>query len=232
MQTLSEPLTEQELDELDQLLLYRISEDADTEGLDEGVICLSELDGFLTAVVSGPEMIPPSQWIPAVWGDFEPSWERVEDAQRAMQMMLRHMNGISATLMQAPEEFEPMFLEQEIDGERSTIVDEWCEGYARGVRLDVNAWENGGEEVGLMLMPILSFTAASDWAGHKSGPEEIEGLQQAVVRCVREIHAYWLARRDEFGPSSPPVRRQSPRVGRNDPCPCGSGKKYKKCCLQ
>ena len=27
-----------------------------------------------------------------------------------------------------------------------------------------------------------------------------------------------------------PVRRQGPRVGRNDPCPCGSGKKYKKCC--
>ena len=26
------------------------------------------------------------------------------------------------------------------------------------------------------------------------------------------------------------VRRQSPRVGRNDPCPCGSGKKFKKCC--
>ncbi|MDR9437783.1 MAG: SEC-C metal-binding domain-containing protein [Thiohalophilus sp.] len=28
-----------------------------------------------------------------------------------------------------------------------------------------------------------------------------------------------------------PWQRQSPKVGRNDPCPCGSGKKYKKCCL-
>ena len=27
-----------------------------------------------------------------------------------------------------------------------------------------------------------------------------------------------------------PVRRDAPKVGRNDPCPCGSGKKYKKCC--
>ena len=26
------------------------------------------------------------------------------------------------------------------------------------------------------------------------------------------------------------VRRETPKVGRNDPCPCGSGKKYKKCC--
>ena len=26
------------------------------------------------------------------------------------------------------------------------------------------------------------------------------------------------------------VRRESPKIGRNDPCPCGSGKKYKHCC--
>ncbi|MFA4875048.1 MAG: SEC-C metal-binding domain-containing protein, partial [bacterium] len=26
------------------------------------------------------------------------------------------------------------------------------------------------------------------------------------------------------------VRREAPKIGRNDPCPCGSGKKYKKCC--
>ena len=27
-----------------------------------------------------------------------------------------------------------------------------------------------------------------------------------------------------------PKRREEPKVGRNDPCPCGSGKKYKQCC--
>jgi preprotein translocase subunit SecA len=32
------------------------------------------------------------------------------------------------------------------------------------------------------------------------------------------------------GPKRAPLVRQGPRVGRNDPCPCGSGKKYKKCC--
>ena len=30
--------------------------------------------------------------------------------------------------------------------------------------------------------------------------------------------------------SSEPYRREEPKIGRNDPCPCGSGKKYKKCC--
>ena len=29
-----------------------------------------------------------------------------------------------------------------------------------------------------------------------------------------------------------PVRSAAKKVGPNDPCPCGSGKKYKKCCMQ
>ena len=33
-------------------------------------------------------------------------------------------------------------------------------------------------------------------------------------------------------PKQQPVRKTEPKVGRNDPCPCGSGKKYKKCCGQ
>ena len=33
-------------------------------------------------------------------------------------------------------------------------------------------------------------------------------------------------------PRTTPIKRDTPKVGRNDPCPCGSGKKYKKCCGQ
>jgi preprotein translocase subunit SecA len=29
-----------------------------------------------------------------------------------------------------------------------------------------------------------------------------------------------------------PIRNRNPKVGRNDPCPCGSGKKYKNCCMR
>lgn len=34
----------------------------------------------------------------------------------------------------------------------------------------------------------------------------------------------------DHGPRPEPVRRAEPKVGRNDPCPCGSGRKFKKCC--
>ena len=39
--------------------------------------------------------------------------------------------------------------------------------------------------------------------------------------------------RDSFSRDAPTtIRNTEPKVGRNDPCPCGSGKKYKKCCAK
>ena len=54
--------------------------------------------------------------------------------------------------------------------------------------------------------------------------------------CERCRQCIGGACRLEFGPrlehahKYPEIRQDVPEVGRNDPCPCGSGKKYKKCC--
>jgi uncharacterized protein len=45
-----------------------------------------------------------------------------------------------------------------------------------------------------------------------------------------KINAFWMAQRRRQHLGSQPQRRDAPKVGRNDPCSCGSGKKYKKCC--
>ncbi|MGD9164120.1 MAG: SEC-C metal-binding domain-containing protein, partial [Chromatiales bacterium] len=82
-----------------------------------------------------------------------------------------------------------------------------------------------------LLAPILAFTTATEWRGHDLPDAEAETIKQAITPNVRSIHAYWLERREGYPPSSSPVRRNASKVGRNDPCPCGSGKKYKKCCL-
>jgi len=50
---------------------------------------------------------------------------------------------------------------------------------------------------------------------------------------VAEIAALWRGRSParQTQPSEVTIARTSPKAGRNDPCPCGSGRKYKKCCL-
>jgi uncharacterized protein YecA (UPF0149 family) len=44
----------------------------------------------------------------------------------------------------------------------------------------------------------------------------------------------WIAEhgKDRFIPSKGPITRKTPKVGRNDPCSCGSGRKWKRCCMK
>jgi uncharacterized protein len=232
MKDLFIPLSDEEYERLNQFLLDRVDEEADTMDKDEGVLDVSELDGLFTAIVSGPATTLPSQWLPAVWGDFEPVWDDEREFQAIFSLMMRHMNVIASILMETPDAFEPMFLERTVEGQSYTIVDEWCEGYWRGMQLTRDHWDRGGEEVTALLAPILAFTSETSWLGHDHARDEVVTIQQAITPSVRAIHAYWLARRAEHEPAATPVRHSGPRVGRNDPCPCGSGRKYKKCCLQ
>ena len=98
MNDLSTPLTDEECDLLDRFLLERIDEEADTLDKDEGVLDISELDGLFTALISGPLSVAPSQWLPAVWGDFAPVWESEKEFQEIFSLMIRHMNSIAHIL--------------------------------------------------------------------------------------------------------------------------------------
>ena len=62
------------------------------------------------------------------------------------------------------------------------------------------------------------------------------GLDEGVEKVLQEkaeflrVNGTWLYNREaRLGPA--PYKAAAPKVGRNDPCPCGSGKKYKQCCL-
>jgi uncharacterized protein len=232
------PLTEQEYEELDEFLLALDN--------DEGIFCVSELDGFFTAVVSGPEMIAPSQWLPMIWGDDEdaPVWESEQEFQRIFGLLIRLMNSISATLMEEPMEFEPCFLEATLDDQRCAIVEDWCEGYMKAVALHPDRWEEMPMAYEDYLAPMLMFSTDEGWDQiEQMEPQEIEFWQMQIAGAARRIHAYWLAQREgEVDPylyptllpttaaNDEPFDRQSPKTGRNDPCPCGSGKKYNVCC--
>ena len=56
--------------------------------------------------------------------------------------------------------------------------------------------------------------------------ELLRSAPSAIPEAVLEIAQFWKNRRSP----AEPARRIGPKVGRNDPCPCGSGKKYKHCC--
>jgi SEC-C motif-containing protein len=55
------------------------------------------------------------------------------------------------------------------------------------------------------------------------------GVLHEKAEFARRLGRWIYLRAVRLGPA--PVRSAAPKVGRNDPCPCGSGKKYKHCCL-
>lgn len=224
MNELFEPLTEAEYEQLDDFLLSVEHDDA--------ILDLSEFDGFITAIVSGPVTIMPSTWMPALWGgeDNAPAWDSLEDYQFIFGLMIRHMNTTAATLLEEPMEFEPMFMESTIDGGTRWIVDEWCTGYMKGVALyPVSAVTI--PDMNEMLTPIRQFADPDGWDSLEGKDHrEIRVLQERIAPAARAIHAYWLARRTPPDTGGSTHVRPAAKVGRNDPCPCGSGKKFKKCC--
>jgi hypothetical protein len=62
-------------------------------------------------------------------------------------------------------------------------------------------------------------------AGWASFNEEKQRKPQAGTPALSALNSRWVEEPSGF-------KRAAPKVGRNDPCPCASGKKYKKCCGQ
>jgi uncharacterized protein len=73
------------------------------------------------------------------------------------------------------------------------------------------------------------------WPAAADNPEEwLQEGRETLSETVRDMYAYWAASREAFAAqharNAVPIQREGPKIGRNDPCPCGSGKKFKKCC--
>jgi yecA family protein len=98
----SQPLTDTELDHLS-AVLERFG--------DKRSMNLEQLDGFLAALICGPELVPPSKYLPKIWGD-QTVFEDASSAQEFLSLIMRHWNAIADTL-NSGEVYLPLLLEDE-----------------------------------------------------------------------------------------------------------------------
>ncbi|MBL0600054.1 UPF0149 family protein [Aeromonas jandaei] len=224
------PMTEAEVEWLEQRLM--------DYGNDDSMLNLSALDGFLTAVLSGPELVPPSQWWPVLWGGTPPEWSSEREMKRALDLILGHMNILAHTLCYQPENFIPVLMANYVEGQEICNAEDWCFGYLRGMAL--GNWPALPEELERSL-EVIRLHGSDDLLPQLASlslPEHQQSVAEVGLAALR-LHAHFLAQR---GPSTAPIAapattpvtlpvRAAPKIGRNDPCPCGSGKKFKQCCL-
>ena len=87
--------------------------------------------------------------------------------------------------------------------------------------------------------PVIEYK----FEGNQMFEEMINSIQENVTRAIFHIRKDRIPARREDGPrvmnesrgednepKKPVTAKKTDTIGRNDPCPCGSGKKYKKCC--
>lgn len=222
------PLSDTEFQALDHFLLHEV--DA------EEAMTIDILDGYLHAIAIAPVTVPPKHWLPNVWGtgSMMPPMESLDQLNRILSLIMRHYNGVIAGLEAEPREIDPVWLLRPYKGKEYEEADGWAYGFIEGMKLCWDAWA-----------PMLETPAGQAWyrpialLGAEDGPPGQEALTRApaqraklakqIPEAVLAMHAHWLPYRHAVHEREM-VKVMHPEVGRNEPCPCGSGKKFKKCC--
>ena len=229
----------------DDAINAHILDDEDFEALEElltsdvvpeDCMNLEMLDGFLAAVLSSPQRIEPEVWLPCVWsahGD-DVAFGSGSQMQRAIRLVRRYYNELAATLGE-PEGWEP-FCYANGEGDGPAIGEEWIDGFAQGLELWAPDWDAGlspelAERTSAALDALmLRWTdEAADQADDETRLEWLEDAVETVSGILADWRSIGLAPVEFLSVEGPAVSARA-AVGRNDPCPCGSGKKYKKCC--
>ena len=191
------------------------------------------LQGLLCAVVSAPQPVAPGVWLPAALGE-NPAFASDEERERITALLLGFRDDVAEQL-NGGEHLDLVLYGDDASEDQEASLAAWCEGYLIGVELADPPWHERAseEELDEMLMPFVilsgrareaAFEAGEAWVAPDEEQRMMDEAREALVDVILDNRAYW------FEASIPdPIRRDAPKVGRNEPCPCGSGKKYKHC---
>ena len=186
-------------------------------------IPIDALYGILAAVASHPSMnVTPGKWLPLILGS--PGFADGEDPRAIVGLIMDAYNSTCADLEKQNIVIPP--------ASQREALRHWCQGYMEGMALD-EEWAADSMAVD-MLDPIQLLAGATLEGEASAAPDEVlaDAVESADVEdAVLDAHGYFRELRlTTEVRNRTPERREKEKVGRNDPCPCGSGKKYKKCC--
>ena len=199
---------------------------------------IEALDGFFAALACCPDLIMPSEYMPIIQtgetedGDLD--FEDMDEAERFIELVNRHWNHVNRQL-DTKDVYLPFLFEDEQGNVRAN---HWAQGFLLGTNLRPDIWPEIMEDEyeGGAMVPIWALAHE-----HHQDPEmrpfdepisdqQREELIISTAAGVMRMHRYFLKQRNHYAPSSQTFTHPGGKTGRNDPCPCGSGKKFKQCC--
>ncbi len=215
------------------------------------------LDGCMTALIAGPRAMTPVEWLPTLLGDaWERTFADPPDAAQAMATLLARWNVLSSqldgeALFDAPDELRlsPLLVdygdaardagqpETEPPADLPRIGELWAVGVLETIdafgddwRLpDVDDGDRAWFDASLRAIAALTIRDDAELAAdmqlrYPGKALDRDALIDEACYALQDLRCFWIDHAPRHAP-----RRVAPTPGRNDPCPCGSGRKYKKC---
>lgn len=209
---------------------------------------LEALDGYFTALAVSSAELAIEQWEPAIWGKT-PRWDEATERADIEDLLLTHRNMALARVRHGnetlPDHLAPLLWlpedpENPTEGVEAPQEDEldvgrdWALGFFTAVELQEEQWDAWLDENDWMeqIFDLFDRLASGEVIGEEPGqpatpidyPERL-GIIAMLPDMLADLHHH---RTDALTPREPIRAPDTPE--RNEPCPCGSGRKYKKCC--
>jgi yecA family protein len=205
----------------------------DSTKVPDTTLTLEWIDGLFCALNVGPSA-PPSEYMPVIWNpeddadtDVGPIYDSAEQADYVVGLLNRHWNSIARRLDAGFPHWPALECEpDELDARY------WAGGFIRGVAMRAEVWgtRKDNEFVMAFLQMMVTLGMREKDLSESDIDFELRGkLVDALPIQLVRMHHLWHGREDPFPPPTP-THYESHKVGRNEPCPCGSGKKFKRCC--
>ncbi len=147
--------------------------------------------------------------------------------------VMEHYNSVAQALQSGSERYAPIF---DLDSRHDDVLwQEWIAGFECAMSLRPDSWaclESADEDTRTAFACL--FTLADIGRGESELPQEqidllADEAAQLIPYCVLTLNRWAAA---QYAADHPELAapQAAAKVGRNAPCPCGSGKKFKKCC--
>lgn len=196
-----------------------------------------ELDGYLTGVIVAPSPIQASRWMAGLWDEGEPLSDDPAQVQSALGAIWTIHDALRAKIERSLHklvtgrvcDYRPAF--QPAKGTPPhEAVRTWAQGFWKAMALAPTEWSAiaADERLQPIITPLLGFIDVGDpdFEPAEDIDERLDAAAADIPRAILLLRK--IAQLRASRPAATRARRN--RVGRNDPCPCGSGQKYKRCC--
>ena len=217
----------------------------ESEPFKDNIMTIEQIHGFLCSMASNPLEVSTQTWLAVIFGGDKTLMAH-ESAPEINALVIAMYHEIQQAL-DGDSEVLPLI----VAGGKPVPYNEasneqlasWCAGYMAGVSTNQQSWlSSGHNDIYDLLTPVSAFAQFFD--DHQPEDHNESAISPEVIReqylpllatAITTIYHFWRQHQHcnhhhSHTPHPETFRHEKPKTGRNDPCLCGSGKKFKKCC--